>query len=103
MLYEIYQHYGMNQIRTIHTIRHFRHQGVTGGEVLAATGLQDARIHFFSRDRLPDIARPNALNFARGGIVYSNFVTTVSRHPRGRCDTPTRAAASRGSFTSHQG
>jgi starch synthase len=79
LLYEIYQYHGMNHVRTCHTIHNFRHQGIAGGEILAATGLGRPH-HFFSRDRLQDDARPNAINFTRGGIVYSNFVTTVSRH-----------------------
>src|SRR4029078_6494651 len=36
--------------------------------------------YYMNRDRLQDDAHPTAVNFTRGGIVYSNFVTTVSRH-----------------------
>jgi starch synthase len=34
--------------------------------------------HFFHRDRLLDNFNPGAINLMKGGIVYSNFVTTVS-------------------------
>ena len=80
LLYEIYQHLGMKHSRVCFTIHNFRHQGVTGGNVLRATGL-DRPEHFFHYDRLRDDHNPQALNLAKGGIVYSNFVTTVSpRH-----------------------
>jgi len=76
-LYEIYQHLGMTHPRVCLTIHNFKHQGVTGMEVLRATGLHQPE-RFFDYNRLRDNHNPHALNLLKGGIVYSNFVTTVS-------------------------
>nr|WP_242467374.1 glycogen synthase [Thiocapsa imhoffii] len=76
-LYEFYQPLGMTHPRVCLTIHNFAHQGVTGVEVLQATGLQRPE-RFFDGARLGDNKYPKALNLLKGGIVYSNFVTTVS-------------------------
>ncbi len=79
-LYEIYQHLGMGRSRVCYTIHNFRHQGVIGEHLLAAAGLGDPG--WLNRpDRLRDPRNGSAINLMKGGIVYSNFVTTVSpRH-----------------------
>ncbi|MUG96642.1 glycogen synthase GlgA [Scytonema sp. UIC 10036] len=79
MLYEIYQYHGMSHQRVCYTIHNFKHQGFGGGEILRATGLNRAE-HYFHYDRLRDNFNPFAINFMKGGIVYSNAVTTVSPH-----------------------
>ena len=80
LLYEMYQHLGMRHSRVCFTIHNFRHQGVTGGQILQATGLNRPE-YFFHYDRLRDNHNASAINLMKGGIVYSNFVTTVSpRH-----------------------
>jgi starch synthase len=50
-----------------------------GIDILRATGL-NREDYYFEYDRLRDNFNPFALNFMKGGIVYSNFVTTVSPH-----------------------
>lgn len=77
LLYEVYQHVGMGHTRACLTIHNFKHQGLTGMEMLRATGLHKPE-HFFDYNRLRDNNNPHALNLLKGGIVYSNFVTTVS-------------------------
>lgn len=77
LLFEMYQHYGMSHPRVCYTLHNLRHQGVTGDFILWATGLNRPD-HFFHNDRLQDNFNPFALNLMKGGIVYSNFVTTVS-------------------------
>ncbi len=77
LLYEIYQHLGMTHPRVCYTIHNFKHQGVVGADVLHATGLNRPE-YYFHYDRLQDNWNPHALNLMKGGIVYSNFVTTVS-------------------------
>jgi starch synthase len=80
LLYEIYKHLGMTHSRVCFTIHNFRHQGATGDIVLRATGLNRPE-YYFAYDRLRDNQNPRALNLTKGGIVYSNFTTTVSpRH-----------------------
>jgi starch synthase len=77
LLYEIYQHNGMTNQRGCYTIHNFSHQGITGEHILWACGLTRAA-HFFDYDRLRDNFNSSAVNVMKGGIVYSNFVTTVS-------------------------
>jgi starch synthase len=79
LLYEIYQQLGMTHPRACLTIHNFKHQGVTGMEMLRATGLHDPD-RYFDYNRLRDNNHQHALNLLKGGIVYSNFITTVSPH-----------------------
>jgi starch synthase len=80
LLYEIYQRSGMEHQRVCFTIHNFNHQGLIGEQILWATGLCDP-VRYFDPRRLRDDSNPFALNLLKGGIVYSNFVTTVSpRH-----------------------
>lgn len=79
-LYEIYQHLGMTHPRACFTIHNFKHQGVTGAQLLNATGLNRPD-YYFQYERLRDNHNPHAVNLMKAGVVYSNFVTTVSpRH-----------------------
>lgn len=79
-LFEIYKFLGMTHPRVCFTIHNFKHQGVTGAQLLHATGLNRPE-YYFHYDRLRDNFNPHALNLMKGGVVYSNFVTTVSpRH-----------------------
>jgi starch synthase len=79
LLYEIYQPIGMAEQRVCLTVHNFGHQGLTGEWVLWATGLGDPP-RYFAPERLRDDHNPFALNLLKGGIVYSNYVTTVSPH-----------------------
>lgn len=79
MLFELYQYIGMENQRVCYTIHNFKHQGFGGENVLALTGLNRPK-YYFDLDRLQDNFNPFSLNFMKGGIVYSNFVTTVSPH-----------------------
>jgi starch synthase len=79
MLYEMYKYYGMENQRVCYTIHNFKHQGVSGVEVLWATGLNREE-YYFQYDRLQDNFNSFGLNLMKGGITYSNFVTTVSPH-----------------------
>lgn len=79
LLFEMYQQLGLHNQRVCYTIHNFRYQGVTGSQILAATGLHRPD-YYFHHDRLGDNHHPHALNIMKGGIVYSNFVTTVSPH-----------------------
>jgi starch synthase len=79
MLYEMYKYYGMENQRVCYTIHNFKHQGIDGVDVLWATGL-NRESYYFASDRLGDNFNPFALNFMKGGIVYANFINTVSPH-----------------------
>ncbi len=77
LLFEMFQGLGMGHPRVCLTIHNFAHQGITGTDVLAATGLNQPE-RFLDYHRLRDNRYVNALNLLKGGVVYSNFVTTVS-------------------------
>jgi starch synthase len=77
LLAEIYRHHGMHAQRVCYTIHNFKHQGVAGGDILQATGLHRPD-YYFSYHQMRDNFNPQALNFMKSGVVYSNFVTTVS-------------------------
>lgn len=79
MLYEMYQYHGMGNQRVCYTIHNFKHQGIGGAAILWATGL-NRESYYFDYARLRDNFNPFALNFMKGGIVYANFVNTVSPH-----------------------
>ncbi len=79
LLFEMYKFLGMGHPRACFTLHNLQHQGVTGAHILQATGLNRPE-YFFHQDRLQDNANRAALNLMKGGIVYSNFVTTVSPH-----------------------
>jgi starch synthase len=79
LLFEIYKFHGMADQRSCYTIHNFRHQGLVGAEVLRASGLNRPE-YYLAPDRMRDNLHSGALNLMKGGIVYANFVTTVSRH-----------------------
>ena len=80
MLYETYKHLGMDRARACFTVHNFKHQGIAGANILTATGLGRPE-YFYDHTRLRDNFNHTAINFMKAGIVYSNFVTTVSpRH-----------------------
>jgi starch synthase len=63
--------------RVCYTIHNFRHQGIGDEKVLWATRLGRPG-HFLDADRLGDDFRYRGLNPMKGGVVYADFVTTVS-------------------------
>ncbi|NER95703.1 MAG: glycogen synthase GlgA [Symploca sp. SIO1B1] len=79
MLFEMYKWHGMDTQRVCYTIHNFKHQGIAGPQVLWATGLNNDS-YYYHYDRLQDNFDHTAVNFMKGGIVYSNFVNTVSPH-----------------------
>ncbi len=79
LLYEINKWHGMANQRVCYTIHNFRHQGIVGPEVLWATGLNRDE-YYYNVERLADDNHYGALNMMKGGIVYANYVNTVSPH-----------------------
>jgi starch synthase len=79
LLYEMYNKAGLDYSRVCYTIHNFRHQGIAGEQLLQATGLGKPE-YFFRPEQMRDPQNPKALNLMKSGIVYSNFVTTVSPH-----------------------
>ncbi len=77
LLYEVYQAQGMTHPRVCYTLHNLFHQGVTREHILRATGL-NRHSYFFHPDRLQDNFNHAAINLMKGGIVYANFISTVS-------------------------
>jgi starch synthase len=63
--------------KVCYTIHNFRHQGTSDERVLWATQLGRPD-YFLDAGRLGDDFRYRGLNPMKGGVVYSDFVTTVS-------------------------
>ena len=81
LLYEQYREVLPDQ-RVCYTIHNFSHQGVSGPQVLAGPQLGQPRLLPGPR---PAGRRhlPRAANLMKGGVVYSNFVATVSPNHAG--------------------
>ena len=81
LLYEQYREVLPYQ-RVCYTIHNFSHQGISGPQVLAGPQLGQPD-YFLDRDRLGDDTHHQAANLMKGGVVYSNFVSTVSPNHAG--------------------
>lgn len=77
LLFDIYKNLGMTHPRVCYTLHNVGHQGVTGEFILRAAGLNRPD-YYYHPDRLQDNFNHSAINLMKAGIVYSNFVTTVS-------------------------
>ncbi|MFH1076263.1 MAG: glycogen synthase [Pseudomonadota bacterium] len=76
LLFELYKNMGMTHPRVCYTLHNVRHQGVTGEHILRQAGLNPG--YFMNQQKLQDNFNHGAVNLMKGGIVFSNFVTTVS-------------------------
>jgi len=76
LLFDMYKSLGMTHPRVCYTLHNLKHQGVTGEHTLRQVGLNPA--HYMTQEKLQDNVNHGAINLMKGGIVYSNFVTTVS-------------------------
>jgi starch synthase len=66
----------MDRTRVCYSLHNLGHQGWTGPQVLQHNRLDIGRL--LVPERLQDPSNPRAVNLMKGGIVFSNFVTTVS-------------------------
>lgn len=76
LLFEQFKFRGMTHPRVCYTLHNVGHQGFTGEHIFRQVGLNPAL--FMRPDRSLDDQRPGAVNLMKTGIVYSNFITTVS-------------------------
>ncbi|MBW2109520.1 MAG: glycogen synthase [Deltaproteobacteria bacterium] len=76
LLFDLYASMGMTHQRVCYTLHNLKHQGVNGEHILRQVGLNPA--DYMNQDRLQDNFNHQAINLMKGGIVYANFVTTVS-------------------------
>lgn len=76
LYYEMYYPMGYKKPKTILTIHNIEHQGKCAVENLDNIGLDGKSL--LKPDKLQDPFYPKSINLLKGGIVYSNYVTTVS-------------------------
>ncbi len=76
LLYEIFQSLGMHHSRVCLTLHQLRQQGWSDAQVLRQVGLDASAL--MTPDRFQDNRQPADANPMKGGIVYANYVTTVS-------------------------
>ncbi len=77
LLFDVYKYLGMTHPRVCYTLHNLKHQGVVGEHILRQAGLNDTG-YYYHHDRMRDNFNAFAVNLMKGGIVYSNFITTVS-------------------------
>ncbi|KAJ7552264.1 hypothetical protein O6H91_06G048000 [Diphasiastrum complanatum] len=76
LYWDIYVPKGLDSARLAFTCHNFEYQGTEAPAALAACGLNVQ--HQFRLDRMQDNFMHNRVNLLKGGIVFSNLVTTVS-------------------------
>jgi starch synthase len=76
LLYEDYAARGANQTRVCYSLHNLGHQGWVAPELLQALDLDAERL--MTPDRLRESPEGARANLMKGGIVFSNVVTTVS-------------------------
>lgn len=76
LLYELYQTRGLASSRVCYTLHNLGYQGQVGEDILRQVGLNPRRL--MVPDRLLDPHDGRVANLLKGGIVFSNFVNTVS-------------------------
>jgi starch synthase len=76
LLEEFYRNLGMTHPRVCYTLHNLGHQGWTGEHILHQVGLDPTAM--MTSDRLQDDGNPAGVNLMKGGIVYSDYITTVS-------------------------
>ncbi|MCE2983694.1 MAG: glycogen synthase GlgA [Parachlamydia sp.] len=73
---EMYRKLGYNKPKVVFTIHNMEYQGKCAREDLSKVGLDPN--HFHKSEALQDNLYPDLVNLMKGGIVYSDWITTVS-------------------------
>ncbi|MDJ0651592.1 MAG: glycogen synthase [Simkaniaceae bacterium] len=76
LYFEMYQSQGLKIGGLITTIHNMKYQGICSQEKLDRMGLSTQ--HLLKQNKLQDPSKPEKLNLLKGGLVYSDFLTTVS-------------------------
>ncbi|KAG0459992.1 hypothetical protein HPP92_023120 [Vanilla planifolia] len=76
LYWDIYANKGFNSARICFTCHNFEYQGTTHVSELSSCGLDIVRLN--RPDRMQDNFAHDRINPLKGGIVFSNIVTTVS-------------------------
>lgn len=83
---DIYKPLGYTRPHLVFTIHNIEYQGKSVPANLDKIGLNSS--HYLDPERMQDSLYPASINILKGGIVYSNFVTTVSPNYAKEVKTP---------------
>jgi starch synthase len=73
---DIYMGFGMHPTKIVYTIHNLEYQGLCSIENFTKIGLDGQRYAVF--DKLQDPIHNGLLNLMKGGMVYADYITTVS-------------------------
>lgn len=73
---EMYQKLGYNNSKVVFTVHNFEYQGKCAPEDLLKIDIKGK--DYLKEDKMQDTQNPKLINLLKGGIVYSDFFTTVS-------------------------
>lgn len=73
---DIYKEKGFGEVRFVSTVHNMEYQGKCAVADLDRIGLKGE--NYLTEDKLQDPLNPELVNLLKAGIVYSDFVTTVS-------------------------
>jgi starch synthase len=76
LYYDMYYHMGYNYSKIVFTMHNLDYQGKCATGDLDRIGLRGSE--YLTQDKLEDGVSPGLINLLKGGIVYSDYVTTVS-------------------------
>lgn len=76
LYYDMYKPLGFDRSKIVQTIHNIDYQGKCAPANLDAIGLDGTAL--LTKDKLQDNINPKLINLLKGGIVYADFVTTVS-------------------------
>ncbi|KAL5054680.1 hypothetical protein RYX36_035362 [Vicia faba] len=76
LYWDVYVPKGLNSARICFTCHNFEYQGTAAASELESCGLDSQ--HLNRPDRMQDNSAHDRVNSVKGGVVYSNIVTTVS-------------------------
>ncbi|XP_054777197.1 probable starch synthase 4, chloroplastic/amyloplastic isoform X2 [Prosopis cineraria] len=76
LYWDLYAPKGLNSARICFTCHNFEYQGAAPASELASCGLDVDNLN--RPDRMRDNSAPDRVNAVKGGVVFSNIVTTVS-------------------------
>ena len=83
---EMYQKLGLSIKKNILTIHNLQHQGQCSPSNLSLIGLRGE--DFLTPEKLQDPYSPGLINLLKGGILYADFITTVSPNYEKEIKTP---------------
>lgn len=86
LYYEIYQNLGFKKPKIVFTIHNIEYQGRCSMADLDSVGLKGK--NYLVPDKLQDNQYKDAINLLKGGIIYSDFITTVSPNYANEVLTP---------------